>query len=160
MLWKKNQLLWLVAAVFLLSLLLFLAYESFVMIRPIPPSAIKQTPYAKKPEPKKAKVQGYFQRFPERYIHILDESWEHVPASRLARHSLTLENTAGVAYSNIEIRFRYYSADGAVRHTWIEKMPGPLLQGQKFEVKRLEVRDIPPGITSVVTTIAGAEVAR
>jgi hypothetical protein len=158
--WKKNQMFWLVSSVSLLCLLLFLAYESFVLVHPIPTSALKQTPYSKKPDTKEVKVQTYFQRFPERYIRIIDEYWQHEPAAHLARHTLTLENIAAVAYRDIEIRFRYESADGKVVHTWIEKLPGPLAAGQKMAVKSLEVRDIPPSTASVVTTIAGAQVVQ
>lgn len=154
MLLKAPRQLLIVEAVLLLSAILLVAYKWSTRVLPLP---IDQAKTWKKKTPE-AQIQDYYRQYPESYIRISKETWQFDPGPRIAFHSFTLKNTAGVSYSEIEVRFSYESASGKTIQTQVVKIPGTLSAQGTREVKRIKVTDVPAASSRVLMSVAKASV--
>jgi|SRR5688572_27189445 len=143
-------------AVLLLSAILLVAYKWSARILPLP---IDQAKTWKKKSPE-AQIQDYYRQYPESYIRISKETWQFDPGTRTAFHSFTLKNTAGVSYSEIEIRFSYIAASGKTIQTQAVKMPGTLPAQGTRDVKRIKVTGVPASSANVLMSVAKASVSK
>jgi hypothetical protein len=155
---KTPRWLLLLEALLLLGALLALAYKAATRVLPFPVERAEQLRQSKKPDPQ-AQLLEYYRKYPDRYIRIVDESWMYDPVSRTATHSFTLRNLARIAYTEIEVRFDYESSGGGKPITRTVKIQGSLAASGTKVVKGLKVKDVPPGIKSVLTTVAKAVIA-
>src|SRR5688572_20251569 len=137
-------------AVLLLSAILLVAYKWSARILPLP---IDQAKTWKKKTPE-AQIQDYYRQYPESYIRISKETWQFDPGNRTAFHSFTLKNTAGVSYSEIEIRFSYQSAGGKTIQTQSVKLPGTVPAQGSREVRRIKVTNLPAATSNVLMNVA------
>jgi hypothetical protein len=135
--------------------LLVLAYKAMTRVLPLPVEALEQARQSKRPDPQ-AQLLEYYRKYPDRYIRVVDESWVYDPASRTATHFFTLRNLAMTAYGEIEIRFDYQSASGSTVVTRTFKIQGSLAASGSRVFKNFKVKDVPPGIKSVLTTVTKA----
>ena len=156
MLLKAPRPLLILEAVLLLSAILLVAYKWSTRILPLP---IDQAKTWKKKSPE-AQIQDYYRQYPESYIRISKETWQFDPGKGTAFHSFTLKNTAGVSYSEIEIRFSYQSANEKTIQTRVVKIPGTLPPQGSREVKRIKVTDLPAAAAHVLMSVAKASVSK
>ncbi len=84
-----------------------------------------------------------YRKYADRYIRISGESWKYDQTNKIATHSFTLKNSAGVAYSDIEIQMTYLSAEGKNLQVQAVKIPGVLAAYQIKKIKDLKVRKVP-----------------
>ena len=156
MLLKAPRPLLIFEAVLLLSAILLVAYKWSTRILPLP---IDQAKTWKKKSPE-AQIQDYYRQYPESYIRISKETWQFDPGNRTAFHSFTLKNTAGVSYSEVEIRFSYQSANEKTIQTRVVKIPGTLPAQGTRDVKRIKVTDLPAASAHVLMSVAKASVSK
>ncbi len=140
-------------------LILVLVFRERIAVRSIPQAAIKQAPYFQKRDPKDLILRNFL-KYPDRYVLITEESWRLDPATHIATHSVTLKNNATVAYTGIELSFRYESAGGAVLHTQTVPINDPIPASSTRVLKDIRVREVPAATKSVTTTVAKAVVVQ
>jgi hypothetical protein len=99
---------------------------------------------------------NYYRQYPDRYIRISDENWKLDDISHNASHSFTLKNTAGVAYSGIELRVNYLSAGGKKLQSQILKIPGILAAYGTRKVRDLKARNVPAESDQALLTVSKA----
>ena len=101
---------------------------------------------------------NYYRQYPERYIRISDESWKIDEISRTASHSFKLTNTAGVAYSNIEIRVSYLNADCKTLQSAVLKIQGVLGPYSKMQVQKMKAKNVSKVSDTALLAVAKATV--
>jgi len=143
----------------LLCAVAVLAYQAAMRVAPLPVARVSEMRRARTPDPK-AQILEYYEKYPDRYIRIFDDSWVYNPVSQTAFHSLGLRNTATVAYTGIEVRLTYESRDAKVLKRWTLKIPGGLAPLQIRELQRIEVRGIPSGTTRATAAVETALVVQ
>ncbi len=147
---KMPRALLLFEAMLLVGAVLALAYKAAMRILPLPAVA-QRVP---KVDPQ-TKILEYYRQFPERYIRIIKESWQYDEGTRSAYHTLTLKNSATVAYRAIEVRFSYESSGGKPLKSEVVKITGPVAALGTLDVKKIQVRAVPASserVTAAVTT--------
>ncbi len=125
-----------------------LSVESFAQRRPA------------RPEEVQAKLLNYYRLYPDRYISVVKHAWHVDSAKRTSYHSLTLKNSAGVAYGEIELRLNFQSTDGKVVDSRTVKVPGTIAPYQVLDVRRLAVKGARQEYDSVLASIAKASICR
>lgn len=95
-----------------------------------------------KQDPQTQLINNY-RKYADRYIRISGESWQYDQTNKIATHSFTVKNGAGVAYSDIEIEVAYLSAEGKNLQVQTVKIPGILAAYQIKKVKDMKVRKVP-----------------
>jgi hypothetical protein len=103
-----------------------------------------------------AQLISNYQKFPERYIRIHDESWRYDEKIHSAFHSFALRNSAGIAYSDVEIRFDYLDAKGKTMQSQSLKIPGFLKAYEVKKLKDLQVKKVPKDSEQVTITVIKA----
>ena len=114
-----------------------------------------QTRLPRRPDPQTQLLDNY-RRYPDRYIRISNETWKYSEGSRSALHSFTVKNSAGVAYSAIEIRLNYLDSNGKALVSRTLKIPGNLAAYEVRKIKEMKVRDVPAGSDQVILTVTKA----
>jgi hypothetical protein len=114
--------------------------------------AAEQARTAPKPDQQTQLLNNY-RKYPDRYIRISGESWKYDDNSRIASHSFTLKNLAGVAYSAIEVRASYLDQDGKILLNQVLPVPGALSPYQIKKFKDLKVKNVPLAATQVLLTV-------
>jgi hypothetical protein len=102
----------------------------------------------------------YYRRYPDRYILVANQTWNYDYVVRGAFHSLTLRNTAGVGYCDIEVSFNYQAAGGKSMQTQVVKVQGILEAYQKLDVRRVKVKGAPERADTVLVRVVKATVCR
>jgi len=138
-----------------LGLLLSVILFSYYRIPLLPLDLMEQRRQSQKLSPE-AQLLTYYREYPDRYIRISKETWRYDQSSRSAFHSFTLKNTAGVAYSSIEVRFSYLGSGGKTLHTQTVKIPGTLAPYGTMEAKKITVKHVPAASESVLIGVASA----
>jgi len=142
-----------------LGLLLSVILFSYYRIPILPADLVEQRRLAQKPSPE-AQLLNYYREFPDRYIRISKETWKYDQDSHSAYHSFFLKNTAGVAYSAIEVNFSYQGSGGKTLYTQTAKIPGPLAAYGTMEVKKIVVKHVPAASESVLIAVAKAVITQ
>ncbi len=106
------------------------------------PDSAEQARTPRRPDPQTQMLNNY-RKYPDRYIRISGETWKYDEPSQIAFHSFTLQNIAGVAYSDIEMRVKYLNPGGKTLQSQILLIPGILQAYQIRKVKGMKVRNVP-----------------
>ena len=109
----------------------------------------------RKPDPR-AQLLNNYRQYPERYIRILEESWQFDERSGTASHSFTLRNSAATVYSELEIRLTYLNSAGKTLHSRVIKIPGNLAPYEVRKIKGLKVKNVPAGSDQVLLAVVKA----
>ncbi len=113
----------------------------------------------RKPDPQ-AQLLQYYRQYPARYIRISKESYAYLQQMRVAYHSFTLTNLAGVSYSEIEVQFSYRNRKGESVANQALQVQGVLKPYGTLEVKRMRVKGVPPACENVVLAVSKAVIYR
>jgi hypothetical protein len=139
----------------LLSVILF----SYYRVPILPPDLVEQRRLAQKPSPE-AQLLSYYREYPDRYLRVSKETWQYDQSSHTAFHSFTLKNTAGVAYSAIEVNFSYQGSGGKTLYTQTVKIPGSVAPYGTMEVKKIVVKHVPAAGESVLISVVKALISQ
>jgi hypothetical protein len=116
-----------------------------------------QTRQTAKPDPQTQLLNNY-RKYPDRYIRISGESWQYDRNTRIAVHSFTMKNIAGVAYSEIEVEMTYLSAEGKKLQVQSVKIPGILAAYQIKKIKDMKVKKVPVQCDQVLLKVTTAKI--
>ena len=133
------------------SLVLFLIWA----VTGVPVGRAQQSRMPRRPDPSVQLLNNYRQ-YPERYIRILEESWQLNKLTRTASHSFTLKNSAAAVYSDIEIRFTYLNSAGKFLHSRLLKIPGNLAPYEVRRIKGFKIKNVSAASDQVVLAVAKA----
>ena len=109
----------------------------------------------KAPDPQTQLLNNY-RNYADRYIRITDEKWKYDDVAQSASHSFSLKNTAGVAYSEIELRVNYLSPAGKALKSSKIRIPGVLPAYQTKKFKDLKVEKVPSASDQAVLAVVKA----
>jgi hypothetical protein len=118
-------------------------------------SIAAQTRARKAPDTQTQLLNNY-RNYADRYIRISDEKWKYDDVAQIATHSFSLKNTAGVAYSEIELRVNYLSPAGKALKSSTIKIPGVLPAYQTKKFKDLRVEKVPEASDQAVLAVTKA----
>jgi hypothetical protein len=99
-----------------------------------------------------------YRKYVDRYIRISGETWKYDDATHSAKHSFTLKNTAGVAYSDIELSIDYLNANGKSLQTSVLKIPGTLAAYTSKLFADRKVQKVPGDCDQAVLRISKATI--
>ena len=141
---------------FVFSAAILIAVSGFL----VPVSLAGRPEQTRPPQKLDPQVQllNYYRQYPDRYIRISDESWRLDEPARVAYHSFKLKNTAGVAYSGIEIRLIYLRSDGKTLQSQVLKIQGILKPYSTMQVKELKTRNVTAASDRVLLAVAKAAI--
>jgi hypothetical protein len=120
-------------------------------------NAVGQTGPARKVDPQTQLLNNY-RKYPDRYVRILNETWKYDEVKRIAIHSFTLKNSAGISYSGIQIRANYMNDDGKTLQSQVLNVPGTLGAYQVKKIKDIRAKKVPLECTQAVITVATASI--
>jgi hypothetical protein len=116
-----------------------------------------QTRPRKGPDPQTQLLNNY-RKYVDRYIRISGETWKYDDITHCATHSFTLKNTAGVAYSDIELSVSYLNASGKSLQTSVLKIPGALSAYTSKKFADLKVQKVPENCDQAVLSLSKATI--
>jgi len=111
----------------------------------------------RQPDPQ-AQLLNNYRKYPDRYIRVSGETWKYDEPTQIAFHSFTLQNIAGVAYSDIEMRVKYLSPGGKTLQSQILLIHGILSAYQVRKVKGMKVRNVPRESDQAVLIVSKASI--
>jgi hypothetical protein len=113
-----------------------------------------------RPEDVQAQLLNYYRQYPDRYIRVENHTWTLDMKTHTSYHTLTLRNSAGVAYGEIEICFTFQMGDGKTGGTQTLKVAGKIAPFQTLAVRRLAVKNTHTDCGSVTASVVRAAVYR